>query len=143
MGYIHTINITDDQAYLIEPRLFAVTSGTDAAITATITNFILIEGVTISLKITTANAANATLSLNNGAAKAIYLNGAAITNDKLKVGQIYNLVYDGTVWHVIGGVSETAGSTQLAHRLTFGAGGAYVFDGSADVTVPVYTGEIV
>ena len=29
------------------------------------------------------------------------------------------------------------------HRLTFGANGAYVFDGSADVTVPVYTGTIV
>lgn len=31
----------------------------------------------------------------------------------------------------------------LPHKLTFGAGGAYVFDGSADVTVPVYTGEII
>lgn len=32
---------------------------------------------------------------------------------------------------------------QTMHRLTFGSGGAYVFDGSADVTVPVYTGEII
>lgn len=31
----------------------------------------------------------------------------------------------------------------LPHKLTFGAGGAYVFDGSADVTVPVYTGGII
>jgi hypothetical protein len=29
---------------------------------------------------------------------------------------------------------------KLSHKLTFGAGGAYVFDGSEDVTVPVYTG---
>ena len=28
----------------------------------------------------------------------------------------------------------------LPHKLTFGAGGAYQYDGSADVTVPVYTG---
>lgn len=28
----------------------------------------------------------------------------------------------------------------LEHKLTFGAGGQYVFDGSKDVTVPVYTG---
>lgn len=28
----------------------------------------------------------------------------------------------------------------LSHKLTFGAGGQYVFDGSKDVTVPVYTG---
>ena len=31
----------------------------------------------------------------------------------------------------------------LAHTLTFGAGGEYVFDGSADLTVPVYTGTII
>lgn len=31
----------------------------------------------------------------------------------------------------------------LPHKLTFGAGGAYEFDGSADVTVPVYTGGII
>lgn len=31
---------------------------------------------------------------------------------------------------------------KVKHKLTFGAGGTYVFDGSADVTVPVYTGGI-
>ena len=31
---------------------------------------------------------------------------------------------------------------KVMHKLTFGAGGAFVFDGSADVTVPVYTGSI-
>lgn len=30
----------------------------------------------------------------------------------------------------------------LPHKLTFGAGGAFVYDGSEDVTVPVYTGSI-
>ena len=30
----------------------------------------------------------------------------------------------------------------LPHKLTFGAGGVYQYDGSADVTVPVYTGGI-
>ena len=31
--------------------------------------------------------------------------------------------------------------TNLPHKLTFGAGKEYVYDGSQDVTVPVYTGE--
>lgn len=31
---------------------------------------------------------------------------------------------------------------KVKHKLTFGAGGAYVFDGSVDVTVPVYTGGV-
>ncbi len=30
---------------------------------------------------------------------------------------------------------------KVGHKLTFGAGGAYQFDGSADVTVPVYAGQ--
>lgn len=30
----------------------------------------------------------------------------------------------------------------LSHKLTFGAGQEYVFDGSEDVTVPVYTGIV-
>ena len=32
---------------------------------------------------------------------------------------------------------------KTGHKLIFGAGGAYEFDGSADVTVPVYTGAII
>lgn len=30
---------------------------------------------------------------------------------------------------------------KVSHKLTFGAGGAFEFDGSEDVTVPVYTGN--
>ena len=36
---------------------------------------------------------------------------------------------------------ETGGGV-LSHKLTFGANGEYVFDGSEDVTVPVYGGVI-
>lgn len=32
---------------------------------------------------------------------------------------------------------------KVQHKLTFGASGAYVYDGSEDVTVPVYTGGII
>ena len=37
-------------------------------------------------------------------------------------------------------ISGTA--QRVAHTLTFGAGGTYVYDGSADVVVPVYTGGL-
>lgn len=37
-------------------------------------------------------------------------------------------------------ITPDAGTGVLSHKLTFGAGGIYVFDGSEDVTVPVYTG---
>ena len=141
MGYIHTISINDQNQYLIEPTLFAVSSGTAAALTAAITNFELVSGVMITLQIRTSNNANATLSINGGQAVAIYYQGAAIEANILKQGHIYNLIYDGNIWHVIG---EKLSSNEmiLPHKLTFGAGQEYVYDGSADITVPVYTGGI-
>ena len=39
---------------------------------------------------------------------------------------------------IISGVAE-----KVAHTLTFGANEEYQFDGSADVTVPVYTGSYI
>ena len=142
MGYIHTVNITGDQSYLIEPTLFAVTGGTSSALTATITNFELVAGVLITLQIHTTNSNAATLSINNEQAKAIYYQGAAVNASILKQGHIYNLVYDGNIWHVLG---EKLSNNEmvLPHKLTFGAGGVYEYDGSADVVVPVYTGIIV
>ena len=44
----------------------------------------------------------------------------------------------------LGGIDiDNIVAKQTAHKLTFGAGGVYQFDGSADVTVPVYTGTII
>ena len=37
-------------------------------------------------------------------------------------------------------ISQVITNGKFNHKLTFGAGGAYIYDGSADVTVPVYTG---
>ena len=142
MGYIHTVNIAGNQSYLIEPTLFAITSGTSSAITATITNFELASGVSIVLQIRTNNSVSAKLSINEGAQKAIYYQGAAIEANILKQGHIYNLVYDGNIWHVMG---EKLASNEmvLPHKLIFGSNQTYVYDGSADVTVPVYTGGII
>ena len=64
MSHVHAIQTPDSNTHLIEPLLFATTGGTNVAITASINNFELVTGVTIALKITTANAANATLSIN-------------------------------------------------------------------------------
>lgn len=142
MGYIHTVNIDNTNSYLIEPILFAnlTNNGTTAtALSTTIPNFELVAGVSIQVKMTVTNNANATLSVNGGTAKSIYYKNEAITENVLKKDYIYNFVYDGIVWHVVG---EKLASSEivLPHKLIFGAGGVYEFDGSADVTVPVYTG---
>lgn len=39
-------------------------------------------------------------------------------------------------------ISQIINNGKLIHKLTFGAGGVYVYDGSQDVTVPVFTGTM-
>ena len=140
MSYISRVS-DGNGTHLIEPTLFAVTSGTSAAITASITNFELVAGVIITLQITNSNVASATLSINSGTAKNIYYLGTTVEANILKQGHIYNLVYDGNIWHVLG-EKLSSGEMSMPHKLTFGAGGIYQYDGSADVTVPVYTGGV-
>lgn len=140
MGYIHAININTGDPYLIEPTLFANltnTGETATALTASIPYFELASGISITIQMTVTNNANATLSINNGAAKSIYYKNAPIESNIMQKDYIYNLVYDGIKWHVVG---EKLGEIKLSHALTFGADQAYIYDGSADVTVPVYTG---
>ena len=142
MGYIHTISINDQNQYLIEPILYttANSNGESSALIASITNFELVPGVAITMKMATSNA-NAASLIINGIEKPIYYKGAPVIGGLLKQNFIYNLVYDGTVWHVVGEKIDNSEIT-LAHKLTFGAGQSYVYDGSADVTVPVFTGTI-
>lgn len=45
-------------------------------------------------------------------------------------------------WTPSSGYVSVASPIEKMHRLTFGAGQQYVYDGSADVTVPVYMGQI-
>ncbi len=39
-------------------------------------------------------------------------------------------------------ISQVIQNGKFNHKLTFGAGETYVYDGSQDITVPVYTGII-
>lgn len=141
MGYISTVQINNGTEYLIEPTLFATTSGSSEAFSASITNFELTTGVMITLQIHTNNVAGATLSINNQS-RPLYYNDVQIEDNILKQGHIYNLVYINNKWCILG---EKLSNSEmiLPHKLTFGAGQTYVYDGSADVTVPVYTGSAI
>lgn len=73
----------------------------------------------------------------------ILLGGGSITkNGRTLTGINPNYIYitDTTSIDAIEGLQQALNNVTLAHKLTFGAGQEYVFDGSADVTVPVYTG---
>lgn len=74
------------------------------------------------------------------------LGGGSITrNGRTLTGINTNYIYitNETDISTITGLQEALSNIVLPHKLTFGAGGVYQYDGSADVTVPVYTGGII
>ena len=101
MAHIKQVKIGEN-TYLLEPAVYAATADTASAITAAITNFALDTGVVVNLKITTANAADATLNVNGTGAKAIRYNNENIAAGALKANRFYSLLYDGTYWQLLG-----------------------------------------
>ena len=105
MPYVNKVHIGSTD-YLIEPTLFATTSGTSSAYTASITGFETVEGAAVQLQFNTDNAANATLSINSATAKNIKYDGANITANLLHQDHTYNLVYDGSAWQLVGDIAS-------------------------------------
>ena len=104
MAYIHSVSITNDQTYLIEPLLFATAGGTSTALTVGKDNFTLAAGAYINVKVGTVGA-NATLNVNNTGAIAIYYNGVAISANMLTENNIYTFIYDGSHWSIVGDIT--------------------------------------
>jgi len=101
MAHIKDVKIGNN-TYLIEPTVYAATAGTASAITAAVNNFALGTGVVVTLKITTTNAANATLNVNSTGVKTLRYGNVNLAADVLKVNRFYSFVYDGTYWQLIG-----------------------------------------
>lgn len=108
MGYIHAININDNnsnETYLIEPLLFATAGGTSTALTASIINFTLVNGVYVHIKVGEVGA-NATLNVSNTGAKDIYYNNVKISSGMLTENNIYTFIYTGAHWDVLGDITS-------------------------------------
>jgi hypothetical protein len=88
------------------------------------TAFTLIKGVAVNVKFTVTNtAASPTLNINSTGAKAIYYNGAAITAGYLKANKVYQFVYNGKQWDLVGDV-DTNKDTGATSVTTTGSGNA-------------------
>lgn len=71
--------------------------------------YTLVTGAKIAVKFTVANTAdNPTLNVNSTTAKAIYYHGAAIPAGYLAQNHIYEFVYDGTHYELVGDIDTTA-----------------------------------
>ena len=129
------------------PSAYCSTAAGTAAKTASCTDYALLNSSYLHVLIKTSNTAAGalTLNVNSKGAKPIFINGEASssTNYTLPAGT-YIVYYDSTAYYfrtdgLLPGLGTAAAASKIAHTLTFG-NGTYVYDGSADVTVPVYTG---
>ena len=77
------------------------TAAATAAKTATLTGYTISDGGYVSVKFTNAVGAGATLNINSQGAKAIYYQGAAITANVIKAGDIATFVYANNQYQLI------------------------------------------
>ena len=79
------------------------TVASTAAKTVSLSNYSLVTGSRIVVKFTVTNtAANPTLNVNNTGAKPIVYRGSAISAGYLAANRVYEFVYDGTNWNLMG-----------------------------------------
>lgn len=102
---IVSLNI-DGSAYSCRPYVECTTAAATAAKTVTYDGFSLVTGATILVKFTNGNSAsNPTLNVNSTGAKSINWNGNNIASSSIiKSYTVYELVYDGSYWRLLGGV---------------------------------------
>lgn len=85
------------------------TAAGTAAKTVTLAGFTLATGARITVKFTVTNtASNPTLNVNGTGAKAIQYRGTAITASYLAANRVYEFVYDGTNYQLIGDIDTNS-----------------------------------
>lgn len=105
MGYIYSIQTPDNTTHLIEPLLFATAGGTIIALTAEISNFTLVAGACVNIKVGEVGS-NATLNVSSTGAKDIYYNNMQIGTNMLTPDNIYTFIYDGSHWNILGDITS-------------------------------------
>ena len=94
------------------------TAAGTAAKTVALTGFKLDTGSRVMVKFTVTNtAANPTLNVNSTGAKSIMYRGSAITADYLAANRVYEFVYDGTNYELVGDIN-TDTNTKLYQQIT-------------------------
>lgn len=98
------------------------TCGTAAATAAkevSLTGFALETGARIAVKFTVTNtAANPTLNVNGTGAKNIYYRGAAISAGYLAANRVYEFIYDGTNYELVGDINtDTNTDTKVTNTV--------------------------
>ena len=119
------------------------TEAATAAKVVTLPGFTLVTGAKVAVKFTVTNtAANPTLNVNGSGAKSVFYRGAAISAGYLAAKRVYEFVYDGTNYELIGDIDTDTTYTSLKnpYAITIQAEGATVgsaYDGSSAKTINI------
>ena len=70
-----------------------------------------ISGQVFYFKANRTNSGATTLNVNSLGAKSVYSNGAACAGGEIVINRVYSVVYDGTLFHLMGGGSGGGGAT--------------------------------
>ncbi len=101
------VTLINDLPFALNPRLpygICSTSGSTAAKTVTVDNFVLEDGARVIVKFASSNnKAKPTLNVNNTGAKAMYRYRSSVAVGDLRANVPYEFVYDAAddVWHLI------------------------------------------
>ena len=124
-----TVHITADERTAWNAKQAAITDGAQiglgygqssenadvAARTATISSFLLLKNMPVTVRFTTAvNVSGATLNISSTGAKPIYIEGAQMQPGIIKKGDVVTLIYDGTNWNIVEILSVTNAQSNLA-----------------------------
>ena len=103
-GTISTLSVNTTGIANKAVQQVLATCATDAATAAkvvTLANFVLEVGAKVHIQFTAAATASATLNINGTGAKNLYFNGAVTTASTWAAGDLVEVQYDGTQFHVI------------------------------------------
>ena len=121
---INSLNFNNNIYTFTLPYGVCSTAAGTAAKTVDVDNFSLEIGARVLVKFTTTNTvASPTLNVEGTGAKPIVYRGSAIDKSYLSSGRVYDFVYDGTNWELIGDINvntntmNTAGATDTAEKL--------------------------
>ena len=104
---ISSLNLSNNIYVNTLPYNTCSTAAGTAAKTVSAGNFSLETGAMVVVKFTNANtASNPTLNVSSTGAKAIYYKGAAISPGYLAANRVYQFVYNGSQWDILGHFTE-------------------------------------
>ena len=93
------------------------TAASTAAKTVSLTGFKLATGAKVAIKFTVTNTASSpTLNVNSTGAKSIMYRGSAISAGYLAANRVYEFVYDGTDYELIGDINTDSDTTYGGDR---------------------------